>query len=198
MASEILQRPEMNRILPSNLKAVAEGVANAASVQGKESLEVAIRSFQFIQQKQDSADQLFALLSEATVPEPGFTEHPSKYFSHLLQSKTSSAGTEIVSSDQVYAAIRNPNFNYKHGLNSFLKSGIQEALASLKISVPSNVSAAASEPLNDLLSPQSLSKPDRNKLLSSLHVMNTMFSTLKNLQGDVSDLQKNLFRSIRV
>lgn len=198
MASEILQRPEMNRILPSNLKAVAEGVANAASVQGKELLEVAIRSFRFIQEKQESADQLFTLINEATVPEPGFTEPPSKYFTHLLQSKTAPSKTELVSADQVLAALRHQNFNYKNGVNSFLKSGIQEALASLKMPVSSNTPSSIPEPLNDLLSPQSLSKPDRNKILSSLHVMNTMFSTLKDLQTDVADLQKNLLRSIRV
>jgi hypothetical protein len=186
----------MSNAISSNLRAIAEQISNTAAAQGKESIERAIQSFSFIEQKQP--EQLIALLNTSRVHDSAFAEDPVKYFTEVNKRKTNPAANEMVPTDQVLLSLRNQHIHFHHGVASFLKTGIQEALASLKISGSANsiVDGLASN-LDEILSPTSLANPDRKKLQATLQVMNEMFSTLKKIQMDVSNLRLNMLHTVR-
>lgn len=186
----------MSNAISSNLRAISEQITNTAIAQGKESIERAIQSFSFVDQKQP--DQLAALLNTSRVHDAGYAEDPLKYFTEINKKNTNPATNEMVPSEQVLLGLRNQHLHFHDGISSFLKTGIQEALASLKISGPSNnpVDGLASN-LDDILSPVHLANPDRKKLQASLQVMNEMFSTLRKIQMDVSKLRLNMLHSVR-
>jgi len=186
----------MSNAITSNLRSIAEQISDTAVAQGKESIERAIQSFSFIEQKQ--LQHVIALLNENRVHETAFAEDPLKYFTEINKTKRISEGNELVSVDQVISALRNQHLHYHDGIASFLKTGIQEALASLKINPSSNITPdGIALTLDELLSPTSLANPDKTKLQASLQVMNEMFSTLRKMQLDVSNLRLNMLHSVR-
>jgi hypothetical protein len=194
MASEILRSPESNRALPSNIQGVATGIAKAAGHQAKEALDHAIQSFNAIREKQTE----FAGFDEASIQVAGHAEHPLKYFNHAYATKSLN-DDGIVPMNDVFARLRQPNLHYQQGIASFLKSGIQEALAGLKINMdPSVARPVIPTPLDELITPEKLRNPDRKKLQSSVQVINEMFRTLKTVQGDVSDMRLKMLQNIRV
>ncbi len=100
--------------------------------------------------------------------------------------------------DDVLSNLHKQDLHLQSGIAAFLKSGIQEALASLKISVNSNIShPTIAVALDELISPEKLKNPDRNKLQISSQIVSVMFSTLQKMQRDISDLDVGLLRSIR-
>jgi hypothetical protein len=190
MASEILQSPQ-SKALPSNLQGVATGISKAAVVQAKEALDYAIQSFNSIKEKQ--AD--FTGFDEASIPVAGHVESPVKYFAQ--GGRTNVDG--LASTDDVVARLRLHNFQYQQGIASFLKSGIQEALAGLKIKTdPTVVQPQIPIPLDELITPEKLRNPDRKTLQTSVHAVNEMFKALRNLHGDVSHMRLRILNSVRV
>lgn len=182
------------KVLSSNLKVVAEQISTIAIAQGKESIERAIQSFSFIEQKQLQLE----IFNENRVQDAAYAEDPLKYFTEINKTKKNLEGNGLVSSEQLLSGLRNQHLQYHQGVAAFLKSGIQEALASLKInSSPNGAVDGLSSNLNDLLSPMNLANPDRIKLQASLQVMNEMFSTLRKMQLDVSNLRLNMLHSVR-
>lgn len=197
MASEISHTPETNRAL----RAVAAGIAAAASAQAKESIDHAIQSFAWasIKEKRGSTDEWLALLGETTVQAAGHADDPLKYFTQLSSMTKPLNHNGIISMDEVISSLRKQDLHFQQGVASFLKSGIQEALASLKISSNPNIPLPVIPvALDELISPEKLRNPDRTKLQASLQVINEMFSTLKNMQSGITDLRVNMLRSIRV
>jgi hypothetical protein len=186
----------MSNAISPNLRAIAEQISNTATTQGKESIERAIQSFSFIEQKQ--TEQLIALLNTSRVDDAAYAEDPLKYFTEINKRKKNLATNEMVSTDQVLLSLRNQHLHFHQGVASFLKTGIQEALASLKISgsATNPVDGLASN-LDEVLSPAHLANPDRKKLQATLQVMNEMFSTLKKMQMDVSNLRLNMLHTVR-
>ncbi|MCI0446674.1 hypothetical protein L0152_26165 [bacterium] len=186
----------MTKVLSSNLKAVAEQISNTAIAQGKESIERAIQSFSFIEQKQ--LEDVIALLNENRVHDAAYAEDPLKYFTEINKAKKNPEGKQLVSAEQVILSLRNQHLHYHDGVTSFLKTGIQEALASLKINAsPNSPPDGIALNLDELLSPTNLANPDRKKLQASLKVMNEMFLTLRKMQMDVSNLRLNMLHSVR-
>lgn len=186
----------MNKVLSSSLKAVAEQISNTAIAQGKESIERAIQSFSFIEQKQLQHEVAF--LNEKRVHDTAYAEDPMKYFTEFNKTKKNSEAKELVPAEQVLLGLRNQHLHYHDGVTSFLKTGIQEALASLKINpAPNSPLDGVALNLDELLSPTNLTNPDRKKLQASLQVMNEMFSTLRKMQMDVSKLRLNMLNSVR-
>ena len=182
------------KVVSSNLKAVAQQISTNAIAQGKESIERAIQSFSFIEDKQLQLE----ILNENRVQDAAYAEDPLKYFTEINKTKRAPDGNEFVSSDHVLSGLRNQHLQYHQGVAAFLKSGIQEALASLKInSSPNGQVDGLLLNLNDLLSPTNLANPDRKKLQASLQVMNEMFSTLRKMQLDISNLRLNMLHSVR-
>jgi hypothetical protein len=184
----------MTKILSSNLKAVAEQISSQAIDQRKESIERAIQSFSFVEQKQLQLE----ILNENRVHDAAYAEDPLKYFTEINKTKKNLEGNRLISSEQLLSGLRNQHLQYHDGVAAFLKTGIQEALASLKITPTPNsqVDDSASN-LDELLSPANMANPDRKKLQASLKVMNEMFSTLKRMQLDVSNLRLNMLHSVR-
>lgn len=197
MASELLRPTVTNRALPPSIQAVASGISSAASLQPTESIDQILESFTSIQKKQPGVDELVTLLGETTVQAAGHADHPLKYFQEY-GTRTEHDDNGIVSMAEVLSSLRKQELHFHQGVDAFLKSGIQEALASLKISpnpnIPRPLSPAA---LDNLISPERLKNPDRTKLQSSLQIINEMFSTLKRMQRDISDLRVGMLRSIR-
>ena len=186
----------MSNAISSNLRAIAEQISNTAIAQGKESIQHAIQSFSFIERNQ--LEHVIALLNENRVQDAASAEDPLKYFTEFNKMKKNSEAKELVSPEQLLSGLRNQHLHYHDGITSFLKTGIQEALASLKISSSTNAAAdGLALNLDELLSPTNLANPDRKKLQASLQVMNEMFSTLKKMQRDVSNLRLNMLNSIR-
>jgi hypothetical protein len=182
------------KVLSSNLKAVAEQISNQAISQGRESIERAIQSFSFIEQKHLQLE----IFNENRVHDAAYAEDPLKYFTQVNKTKQNLEGNGLVSSQQLLSGLRNQHLHYHDGVTAFLKTGIQEALASLKINPSSNGQVDdLSLNLNELLSPANMANPDRKKLQASLKVMNEMFSTLRKMQLDVSNLRLNMLHSIR-
>ena len=198
MAAEIIRTPETNRALPPNIQAVASGISSAAKSQPKELIDHAIQSFKSIQEKQLGTDELFRLLGEKSAQAAGHADHPLKYFTNESRTRKNPNHNGIVSMNDVLSRLRNQSLHFHQGISSFLKSGVQESLASLKISInPGLTRPPIPKPLDELISTEKLKNPDRAGLQASLQVMNEMFSTLKSLQSDVSDLRVNMMRSIR-
>lgn len=197
MASELLRPAVTNRALPPNMQAVASDISSAASLQAKESIDQILESFTSIQEKQPGTDELVTLLGETTVQAAGHADHPLKYFQEY-GTRTEPNHNGIVSMAEVLSNLRKQELHFQQGVDAFLKSGIQEALASLKISpnpnIPRQPIPAA---LDDLISPEKLKNPDRTKLQSSLQIISEMFSTLKIMQRDISGLRVGMLRSIR-
>jgi hypothetical protein len=190
--AEILRSPESNRAVPSNMQGVATGIAKAAVVQAKEALDNALQSFNSIKEKQ--AD--FAGFDESSIQVAGHAENPSKYFANA-HSKTNADG--LVSMSDVFARLRQHDLQYHQGIASFLRSGIQEALAGLKIQIdPKAARPPIPIPLDELITPEKLRNPDRKKLQTSVQVINEMFKTLRTIQGDVSHLQIKMLHNMRV
>jgi hypothetical protein len=186
----------MGNAISSNLRAIAEQISSSAITQGKESIERAIQSFSFIEQKQ--LEHVIALLNESRVHDAADVEDPLKYFTEINKTKENHEAKALVSSEQVLMGLRNQHLHYHDGVTSFLKTGIQEALASLKITITPNSPLDGFESnLDELLSPTNLANPDRKKLQASLQVMNEMFSTLRKMQMDVSNLRLNMLHSVR-
>lgn len=184
----------MSNAISSNLRAIAEQISNTATTQGKESIQRAIQSFRFIEQKQLQLE----ILNENRVQDAAYAEDPLKYFTEINKTKRNPDGNGLVLAEQLLSGLRNQHLHYHDGVAAFLKSGIQEALASLKInSSPNGSVVGLSSNLNDLLSPMNLANPDRKKLQASLQVMNEMFSTLKKMQLDVSNLRLNMLHTVR-
>jgi hypothetical protein len=199
MAPEILHAPETKSALPFDIQAVAANIAQAASVQGKESIDRALQSFEWVSiEKESGNDEWQALLGKTTIQTSGHADPPLKYFTHLHNAKKELNGNGIVSMDRLLSNLRRHDLNFQQGVASFLKSGIQEALSSFKISLEPNVSRPQIPvALDELISPDKMKNPDRERLQPALQVMNEMFSTIKNMQSDISNLRMNMLRSIR-
>lgn len=199
MAPEILHTPETKSALPFDIQAVATNIAQAAKVQGKESIDRALQSFDWVSiEKESGTDEWQALLGKTTIQISGHADPPLQYITHLHNAKKELNGNGIVSMDQLFSDLRRQDLNFQQGIASFLRSGIQEALSSLKISTsPSITRPPIPASLDELISPDKMKNPDRDRLQIPLQVMKEMFSTLKNMQSDNSELRMNILRSIR-
>ncbi len=198
MAAEIIRTPETKRALPPNIQTVASGISSAAKSQPKELIDHAIQSFKSIQEKQLGTDELFRLLGDTSAQAAGHVDHPLKYFTYESGIRKHPDHNSIVSMNDVLSRLRNQSLHFHQGISSFLRSGVQESLASLKISSnPGLTHPPVPTSLDELISTEKLRNPDRDGLQVSLQIMNEMFSTLKSLQSDVTDLRVNMMRSIR-
>jgi hypothetical protein len=193
---EISRTPD---VISSGMQAVAAAVAKAADPQAPESLDQAIQSFAWaaIQDKPTDMPDWTTFVGGATIPEAGFSEAPSKYFVNADKNQLAKFGG-IISMDQVINVLRNPSFSFEDGVAEFLKAGVQEALASLKIGpAPKAERPVMPVPLDDLLSPDKLKNPNPAALQPSLRAMTEMFATLKRMQSTMTDLDANRLRFIR-
>jgi hypothetical protein len=192
MASEILRQPERNKALPANMQSITTGIAKAAISQAKEAIATAVQSFNSIKEKQVD----FIGLDEAFIQGAAFAESPAKYLAQVYMSVKPE--NEIVPIADVFARLRQHEPHSRQGLASFLKSGIQEALEGLKIQMDPNLERPLIPiPLDELITAEKLRNPDKKKLQASVQVINEMFKTLRNIQGDVSDLQLKMLLNVR-
>jgi hypothetical protein len=193
MASEILRTPESSRALPSSIQRVATGIAKAAGVQAREVIDRAIQSFNGI-----TSNEKQPWFDETVVQAAGHADHPSKYFIQANGKMKNLNGSGIIPMDQLLSKLRRSDLNFQRGVSSFLKSGIQEALGSLKIIPDPKIQHPEIPiPLDELISPEKLRNPDRTKLQTSVQVIDEMFITLKKVQSDVSDLRLRMLSSVR-
>jgi hypothetical protein len=192
MASGILRQPESNRALPANIQAVTTSITKAAITQAKEAIDNAVQSFNSIQEKRPD----FTVFDEVSILDAAFAESPAKYFAQALT--TTTPENEIVAMGDVFARLRQHDLHFQKGVASFLKSGIQEALAGLKIPMdPNLVRPLIPTALDELITPEKLRSPDKKKLQASVQVINEMFKTLRTFQGDVSDIQLKMLQNVR-
>ena len=191
MASEILRSSKAG-VIPENIKALQEGIIEAALSQPPESIEQASRSFEWISTNEIPSP---ALSEKSTTP-AGFVIEPMEY---LAAAEVNQAqGGELVPLSELTSALRNQNARGKQGLDSFLQTGIQESLRSFKLK-PGTKSPPPEilEPLNDLLSPDQIRNLNTSRLQPSIDAVNELYSTLKKVQNGVMHLELNRLRMIR-
>ena len=191
MAAPISRSPEP-RVISSSLESINTGILEAAQSQPLESIDQAIRSFDWV----SGQDRQISTGPADTSTRPGYVDDPAEYLSFAAE-KGASLG-EIVSMEQVIAGLRSGASQFRQGVNSFLQSGIQEALASMKLRLGGKHAAPEIlESLNDLLSPDQIKTLDASRLKPSMDAVNDMYATLKKVQSASNDLQMNMMRMIR-
>src|SRR5262245_51905228 len=189
---EVSRKPD---VINSGLQSVAAAIAKASEPQAAESLDQAIQSFAWasVHEKPTDVPDWAAFVGQATIPEAGHSESPAAYLANAQNSvRDQTKFQSILPMDQVMSALRNPTLSYQKGVAEFLKTGIQEALASLKINVPARMQQPLMPPpLDELLTQEKLKNPNPAALQPSLKVMNEMFATLKRMQSSSLDVEAN-------
>jgi hypothetical protein len=179
---------------PIELKQVSGKIATVAQSQSAEKLNQAIHSFGWVQQNEETFFQTF---DKKSIPDAAFIDSPSNYFNRpeILQTRFS----ETAPIDQIANKLKQRDLNYQKGVKAFLKCGMEEALAGLKLKDATPTRSLPSIPtaLDELLTPQKLKNPDQINLQASISTVKTMFSNLKRLQQDTSHLQLNMTRFVR-
>jgi hypothetical protein len=195
MASEIL-RSLKTGIIPENIKAVQEGIIEAALSQPPESIERAIRSFDWISQKDLQSEAQPSRTAEKSTPPAGFVTEPLDYLA-MAQANQAPAG-ELVPLDELASALRSQEARNQKGLDSFLQTGIQESLRSFKLKPGAKGSPPEIlEPLNDLLKADQIKNLNASRLQPSIDAVNELYSTLKKVQNGMTHLELNRLRMIR-
>lgn len=198
MAPEISRVPDRNVAVSAGVQSIAAEIAKAADSQPVESIDRAIQSFAWatVQDAPTDASQWSAFLGETTLPTAAFADSPSKYFINARTTGKDFAG--VATWEQVLANLRNPGLRFQDGVTAFLKTGIQEAIASIKVNANSKMEPASMQiSLDDLLSAEKMKNPNPAQLQSSLGAMKAMFATLQKMQSAVADLDANRMRFIR-
>lgn len=198
--AEIVRSREASAPPPApGLQAVQEGITRTAEDHPIESIQRAIQSFSWAQERSTTTDSLKDPGKTSIAPE-GFVDSPNSYFAFANQRAADilSAPDGIVSLKEVASKLGSTDLRFAKGVESFLQSGIQEALAGLKIKIdPNFTSPGFPEPLDELLKPEGLKNPDRTKLQASIRTVNEMFSTLGKMQNTVNDLRVGALRFVR-
>jgi hypothetical protein len=174
------------------ISAGRERVTKAIVAQGEESFQSAVRSFNWA-----IADPEFknAPWSETIIHAPAFSDSPSNYLS--MAGPSLSNFSEMVSMEDVLNELRKP-LNYQSGVKAFLKSGIQEALAGIKLAPTQKpVAPTYAQSLNELFLPENLKSTDPIALQSSVHVIQKMFSTLRNMDQANHNIKVNMAQFLR-
>lgn len=181
----------MATILSAGMRAINNGIAQAALAQPPESIERAIHNFDSILGNHQYTE------SQATISDQGVA--PSASVPSPMEYVTGGAGSgEIISAEQLLAAYRSPGFQISKGVQSFLQNGIQEALASLKPKLgPKFVRPEILEPLNDLLAANGIKDLNASRLQPSMEAVTDLYSTLRKMEAVNSQLQVNMLRMIR-
>lgn len=203
MAAEVSRAVDSRLAVASGKEVVTEGIAKAARSQGPESIDSAIRSFAWAYSKdqQSDAPEWSASDGPIAVQVAGFVDSPLNYLTYASKTAASvmTGFSELVPTDQLLTNLSRQGFHIQRAVSSFLESGIQEALASLKINpdpkVPDPLVPSA---LNDLISPENLKNLDANMLRASIRAVNKMCTTLKKMQQAGSEIQVNMLRFMRV
>jgi hypothetical protein len=170
-------------------------VSKAFEIQNEESRKTAGRSFDWTIAGKDFNNSQWFDPKETIIQDPAFSDSPSQYLS-MAESTLSNFG-EVVSMNEVMNVFRGP-FNYQLGVKAFLKSGIQEALAGIKLNP--NESAAAEtipKPLNELFLPENLKSPDPVAMQMSVQVVQKMFSTLNSMDQANQAVKINMAQFLR-
>src|SRR5262245_28766376 len=107
--AEVSRSPKME-FVPASVQVVHDGIIQAAITQEPESIEKAIQSFDWISNKESYTDFSQSSFSQQAIPASAFVAAPVEYFSG-----GSVPAGEIVSSDQLAAVFRNPNFRTQQG-----------------------------------------------------------------------------------
>jgi hypothetical protein len=198
MASEVGSKPQIKGAFNFNIQDIAGSISAAASLQPKESVERAVEAFTSFREKQISFLDLPGAPGHAILPSAGHADHPLQYLTQEYKIRKDASYPGIFSMPKILSSLGQPNLRFQKGVASFLNSGIQESLKSLNIPLNSKLSRPSIPiPLDELISNQKLKNPDRSQMQISLQIMDEMFSTLKVLQNDYSDLELNMLRSIR-
>ena len=202
MAAEISRAVDNKLAIASGKEAVEAGIVKATDSQAPESIDRAMKSFAwaFSKDQQSGTPEWSASVGPTVVQVAGFTDSPLNYLSYA--SKTASSlmlgFSEIASMNQVLVSLSSHRFHLQRAVSSFLASGIQEALASLKLNPdPKIPDPPIPAPLNDLISPEKLKNLDANMLRATIRAVNQMLSTLKTMQDAGTDLQVNMLRFMR-
>lgn len=201
MAEIVRSREASAPPMAPGLQAVQEGITRTAEAHPIESIQRAIQSFSWAHERSSSTttDSRKDPGKTSIAPE-GFVDSPSSYFAFANQRAADllSAPDGIVSLKEVASKLGSTDLRFAKGVESFLQSGIQEALAGLKIKVdPNFTSPGLPEALDELLKPEGLKNPDRAKLQASIRAVNEMFSTLTKMQGTMNDLRVSALRFVR-
>ena len=188
--------PSKSQVAATNLQAVEEGIVQAALAQPAEAIEQALRSFEWISKRETYEASTSSLQGDQRVPQSGFVAPPADY---LAASGNQQVAGEIVAKDQLIAELRSQGTQFQQGLDSFLKVGIQESLASLKpnMAAKSVARTAVPEPLNDLLQPDQVKSLSPSRLKPSVDAVNGLYSTVKTVQAASTQLDMNRLRMIR-
>ncbi|MCI0606385.1 hypothetical protein L0156_25660 [bacterium] len=175
-------------IIDSARESVEAAAKTATELAEKKAFRSAIESFEAISA---SAPQ------QASIQAAGFSESPLDYLAAASVSGASLAGfSEIVSMADVLQTLKQRGFPFQNGVDAFLKSGIQEALAGFKISSANAASPSIPKPLNELLTPEKMRTPDP-LLPASLQIIKQMFSTLSATNQANLELKASMFQFIR-
>ena len=195
MAAEI-SRSSNAAFIRAGMQAINDGIAQAALSQAPESIEKAIQSFDSILDKQKYTETPRKTLGEQGVAVFGSVAPPVEYLA-MAAANGAPAG-EIISTEQLLATFRNPGFRIQMGVQSFLGSGIQEALASLRPKLGAKfVQPEILEPLNELLAAAQIKDLNASRLQPSIDAVNELYSTLKKTEAANTQLQMNMLRTIR-
>jgi len=183
-------------MVPENVKAVQEEIIEAALSQPPESIEQAIRSFDWISRMEIQSEVPALTTAEKTMPPPGFVAEPIDYLV-IAEANQASAG-ELVPLDELTSALQSQDARSQKALDSFLQTGIQESLRSFKLRPGTKISPPEIlEPLNELLSADQIKNLNASRLQPSIDAVNELYSTLKKVQNGMTHLELNRLRMIR-
>lgn len=201
MAPEIFRKNDVHPTVSSGIHSVETGIAKASESNASVVIEQAIQSFSWteIHDTTSGTSDWSSNLQESNVAVEGFLDSPAAYFrsSHKSGSDPISILNGDISAKEVATKLVS-TAHFDPGIAAFLRSGIPEALASLKIKTNSGLAPTPFPPsLDELLTPEKLKNPNQRKLQESIRAVNEMFTTLRKIQTATNDMKLNMLRVVR-
>lgn len=177
--------------LSSLQESVDGALKNAAGAQHADLIREAVRLFEWAPSEKEFAAHPAS--NKIAIQSAAFTDSPAGYLATAGSALFSFS--EVVPMGDVLHALLNSEFRPQQGVRAFLQSGVQEALASMKLTPVSGEASPA--PLDELLRPEKLKSADPAVLQASLRAMKRMFSSLSKVQNENMELKANLAQFLR-